>query len=494
MPASKDLIRVPRNSTSGIDASESSSETAPFALTRTDTRIHRGIGRTFNEVVVWVGDWWESWANTGFKYIGPDHYRSRIEQFFMNGFARQAALDELYTALLHPSPKSLSRKHKELWGDCRTLLTFAHPSSTLQTQLVTFKILVALITRYPGFRRMLWDCESLKKASRTDSSFKKLWKPKHDFLASEDWVFHRNFVVFCLSDLDNGSENDLSKLVETGPPSGLGRVGCDDGTMNKVPIETLLGVSRLGPDFDFPRICAIRYLAGILELPTFWENGSTEPGRVSAIFSELCRTIIDLLNDTGRHADQTSFTSSLSMTAAREAVDILSYATFKALLNIRHPLSYPASLVEIVDILSQENIGTCFPRAFKKAPLVSKLLRKKEDDDSTRHRPSSLHGDINAATKQPDTRSNTPEPDPFAPDASDYIRAETPSDAIGGMMLEETSRPAKARYSFDGTGEGELALSAGSAVEVLDDRDPAWWYARDVKTGQEGVVPAAYLF
>ncbi|KAJ7497160.1 cortical protein marker for cell polarity-domain-containing protein [Mycena latifolia] len=135
-----------------------------------------------------------------------------------------------------------------------------------------------------------------------------------------------------------------------------------------------------------------------------------------------------------------------------------------------------------------------------------------DDDDSTHHRPSSLLEHINAATrttiigaspfanfntkedKHLDTRSPTPDQDPFAPDASNYMRAETPSDAIGGVMTEEMSRPAQARYSFDGTGDGELPISAGSAVEVLDDRDPAWWYARDVKTGQEGVVPAAYLF
>ncbi|KAJ7132890.1 cortical protein marker for cell polarity-domain-containing protein [Mycena crocata] len=134
-----------------------------------------------------------------------------------------------------------------------------------------------------------------------------------------------------------------------------------------------------------------------------------------------------------------------------------------------------------------------------------------DDDDSTHHRPSSLLEHINAATrttiigaspfahssakedKHLDTRPPTPD-DPFAPDASNYMRAETPSDAIGGVMTEEMSRPAQARYSFDGTGDGELPISAGSAVEVLDDRDPAWWYARDVKTGQEGVVPAAYLF
>ncbi|KAJ6557179.1 cortical protein marker for cell polarity-domain-containing protein [Mycena sp. CBHHK59/15] len=134
-----------------------------------------------------------------------------------------------------------------------------------------------------------------------------------------------------------------------------------------------------------------------------------------------------------------------------------------------------------------------------------------DDDDSTHHRPSSLLEHINAATRttilgtspfgnlnagkeDKHLRSPTPDQDPFAPDASNYMRAETPSDAVGGIMTEEMSRPAQARYSFDGTGDGELPISAGSAVEVLDDRDPAWWYARDVKTGREGVVPAAYLF
>ncbi|KAF8972970.1 cortical protein marker for cell polarity-domain-containing protein [Flammula alnicola] len=132
-----------------------------------------------------------------------------------------------------------------------------------------------------------------------------------------------------------------------------------------------------------------------------------------------------------------------------------------------------------------------------------------EDDDSTQHRPSSLLEHINAATRttilgtspysnynaeKEKATTSVPEQDPFGPDASNYMRAETPSDAVGGLLAEETSRPAHARYSFDGTGEGELPISSGAEVEVLDDRDPAWWYARDVRTGQEGVVPAAYLY
>lgn len=124
-----------------------------------------------------------------------------------------------------------------------------------------------------------------------------------------------------------------------------------------------------------------------------------------------------------------------------------------------------------------------------------------DDDDSTHHRPSSLLDHINAATRN--TILGTPSPfgfhgekdepigakdglspdiDPFAADGSNYLRAETPSDAHGGMMAaeEETSRPAHARYSFDGAGEGELALTAGVEVEILDDRDAACVYKLNI--------------
>lgn len=147
-------------------------------------------------------------------------------------------------------------------------------------------------------------------------------------------------------------------------------------------------------------------------------------------------------------------------------------------------------------------IGILWTLFSRKEDKVSKL-EVEDDDDSTHHRPSSLLEHINAATRTtilgatPFADYNTEEKvaqDPFGPDASNYVRTETPSDAVGGMLSEEMSRPAHARYSFDGTGEGELPISAGSKVEVLDDRDPAWWYARDVQTGREGVVPAAYLY
>jgi Cortical protein marker for cell polarity len=117
-----------------------------------------------------------------------------------------------------------------------------------------------------------------------------------------------------------------------------------------------------------------------------------------------------------------------------------------------------------------------------------------EDDDSTQHRPSSLLAHINAATRTTILGSQGPfndatekeeefaagagtstvGHDPFAgPDASNYVRAETPSDAIAGFRAGEegAGRPTHARFSFDGKEEGELSLSMGQELEVLDDGD-----------------------
>jgi SH3 domain len=142
-----------------------------------------------------------------------------------------------------------------------------------------------------------------------------------------------------------------------------------------------------------------------------------------------------------------------------------------------------------------------------------------EDDHDSVHRPSSLLEHINAATRSTIIgagagagavagRQSTDEHDHAGPstegghttDGDGWRRSETPAVASGGIVgsgnepEEEIGRPAFARYSFDGEGEGELALQTGAQLSVLDDRDAAWWYVRDEQTGREGIVPAAYLY
>jgi len=113
-----------------------------------------------------------------------------------------------------------------------------------------------------------------------------------------------------------------------------------------------------------------------------------------------------------------------------------------------------------------------------------------DDDSSSMHHPSSLLAHINEATRK--TILGGDHDDPFhggekavaagmaagALHGSDdyhdddgYRRAETP--AVGGVYADDSNRPAHARYSFEGSGPGELAVSAGAELIVLDDRDPA---------------------
>lgn len=137
-----------------------------------------------------------------------------------------------------------------------------------------------------------------------------------------------------------------------------------------------------------------------------------------------------------------------------------------------------------------------------------------EDDDESsfrHHRPSSLLEHINAATRTTilgagagagaaalaTNRKGDPSADTHG-ESEQWGRPETPSDAMGMAMDEgdfgDVNRPTHARYSFAGGAEGELPVTAGQEVIVLDDRDQAWWYVRDPISGKEGVVPASYLY
>jgi Cortical protein marker for cell polarity len=136
-------------------------------------------------------------------------------------------------------------------------------------------------------------------------------------------------------------------------------------------------------------------------------------------------------------------------------------------------------------------LGILWALFSRKDEVLNKLdPNDEEEDESVHQRPSSLLAHVNAATRTTilgptSSSSHVGEKeeaavgasgfethDPFGPDASNYLRAETPSDAIIGAA-GEASRPGHARYSFDGTGEGELTLTAGMELEILDDRDQA---------------------
>ncbi|KAJ7830172.1 hypothetical protein B0H14DRAFT_2593528 [Mycena olivaceomarginata] len=84
-----------------------------------------------------------------------------IEKFFGHNDNREMTLDGLYA-----DQNSSSSRFKALHHHLDRLLKLARPkSTTIDSQLMVFKILATVITRYPGVRRQLQTHKDLKKAS-----------------------------------------------------------------------------------------------------------------------------------------------------------------------------------------------------------------------------------------------------------------------------------------------------------------------------------------
>ena len=111
------------------------------------------------------------------------------------------------------------------------------------------------------------------------------------------------------------------------------------------------------------KLCAIRYLAGILELPKIWRLETEERidirKRLFDFLSQLCETIFQLIQDTAPSGSDDSEESedgpSPFWTSARSAVDILAFATFGGFLQL-HDLgeklpTYPSQFTSIVTFL-----------------------------------------------------------------------------------------------------------------------------------------------
>ncbi|KAF8803961.1 hypothetical protein BYT27DRAFT_6703919 [Phlegmacium glaucopus] len=163
-------------------------------------------------------------------FRGPKGPKAKIDKFFSEDEAREGALDELYKA---DRDNHLTKQHKSLLHNCRDLLTYANPQShTVDTQLVAFKMLVAVITRYPGIRRLFYHP---KDSGQALSTFKEHWTRAHQD-CGDRWNFYRDYSLYCLSD------SELTALVEKKLPSELGRLELQvvEDDWNKIPIEKLL--------------------------------------------------------------------------------------------------------------------------------------------------------------------------------------------------------------------------------------------------------------
>jgi len=110
---------------------------------------------------------------------------------------------------------------------------------------------------------------------------------------------------------------------------------------------------------DHQKVCAIRYLAGILELPKSWrlktEEGVDAGKRLFGFLSRLCEAILHLIQDTVPNGAENE--PSPHFTSARDAIDILACATFTGFIRLHEGDEelppYPSQLPNLVSLLTR---------------------------------------------------------------------------------------------------------------------------------------------
>ncbi|KAJ7926155.1 caspase domain-containing protein [Mycena leptocephala] len=287
----------------------------------------RGPGSTLHRFYSAGGQFLEEHANrVAYKLgKGPHAVCQRIQAFFGDGPEREAKLDEL--------------KHGEVplvkkW--CLRLMKYLLPSESASTQLQASKALIMLITRYPGLRCLFCRCKHIQSVEFSDENIVALWDPSGERTTSD--VKTLNFLRFaaaCVADADIAPMledtppmlEDTSPLLEETPPlledtppileaTSRPLWCCTDPTAPLSIIERLLVASDCNGASPFSSLISVRYLGGILELPSFWSQAGTM--LESVVQKILLRTTV-ILRDLG--VDSREEIETLS--SDTEGIDIL---------------------------------------------------------------------------------------------------------------------------------------------------------------------------
>ncbi|KAJ7608339.1 hypothetical protein FB45DRAFT_386126 [Roridomyces roridus] len=172
--------------------------------------------------------------------------------------------------------------------------------------------MVDLSTRYPGLRCLFLDFLEKKKTSPLNSETDIAGLRCGDGPPDRLFDFWRTFAAACLAD------RDISSLVEGSSPQKVCSV--DSALPGLSVIETLLVATACEGHSKFSRLLAIRYLGGVLQLPSFWR----QTGRIYwSVLSKLLQQITILLKDLGVDVAQQREILMGAVQADIEGIDIL---------------------------------------------------------------------------------------------------------------------------------------------------------------------------
>ncbi|KAJ7135699.1 hypothetical protein C8R44DRAFT_388115 [Mycena epipterygia] len=209
--------------------------------------------------------------------LGPQAMVDRIQAFFGDGLERETCLNE-----------SQSFRSQALEKKYLRLMKYALPSESFSTQLQAWKGIVMLTTRYPGLRHIFLKCKHVRMVGPSRDSIIALWNHSGD---RPDRNAHeldfQSSAATCVAD------EDIAGILE----QRLCPLWCLDETNDQTinVIERLLVASDSEGVSSFSCHVSVRYLGGILELPSFWhQESSIYPAVVHKILLRTSAILRDL--------------------------------------------------------------------------------------------------------------------------------------------------------------------------------------------------------
>ncbi|KAJ7268579.1 hypothetical protein C8J57DRAFT_346729 [Mycena rebaudengoi] len=281
-----------------------------------DPWIVTGTGRTLHEVYSALGQSAEKHANRVAHNmgLGPTAATQRTQTYFGDGYERESKLRDVSDRI----PRKVDK-------DCSRLMEYALPCESSRTQLQAFKSLVMLTTRYPGLRPIFLQCKHIQHSIPSEDVISALWDRREDpdGTCSEEWNFYRHFAAACIADgdiwavLDNVKTDTLVRV--DGPSDGL------------CVVERLVVASDCEGISKFSSNIAVRYLGGILELPSFW----LQTGQMfSAVIKKLVQRVLIILRDLGVDSLEIDESTAATVHSDPEGVDILCLALLDGVQNL----------------------------------------------------------------------------------------------------------------------------------------------------------------
>ncbi|KAJ7804918.1 hypothetical protein B0H14DRAFT_3773254 [Mycena olivaceomarginata] len=222
-------------------------------------------GRTLDQIYTAAGKVLETHANrVAFKLgLGPHVIAGKIKLHFGDGEHRMQQLELLQTTV-----------SKKIEKQCLKLMKYSLPS---------FKEIVDLATLLPGLRVLFLQTKVLENVTLLDT-ISAIWD-RSTSPPDKEWTFWQKLAATCLAD------TMISVMTEGNSLADL--VACDDEGLST--IEQLLVEHECGASKYTSALC-LRYLAGVLNLPGFWQNSGCVHAQVA---HKLCCQMVWVLKDIG---------------------------------------------------------------------------------------------------------------------------------------------------------------------------------------------------